>query len=182
MARNILLYTVALCIFLSIAVFADKIYLESKSFETENNIPVKYAMTGVPGGKNISPELTWNPDDFPKGTKSLAVIMWDEHPIANDWIHWCVINIPLDLDGFDEGQSGDLAEEAVELINSFGDKGYGGPHPPPGSGRHLYRISLYALNSKTLSLSGEVTKKQFIKAIQGRVLSSYDIVGYFEQK
>lgn len=176
------IYFILITVFISIFVYADEqILFDSESFQHESNIPAKYAKRGVDGGKNISPELGWEPNDLPKGTQSVAIFVWDSHPVANNWVHWCIINIPTDIDGFDEGVSGKITD-GVELVNSFGEKGYGGPQPPPGSGKHTYNFGLYALNTKSLNLSGEVTKDKFFTAIKGKVLDSSVFVGYFEQK
>ena len=68
---------------------------------------------------------TWN--------KSFALSMVDPHPVAQNWVHWLVISIPADVISFEEGASGKkLPPGSVELKNSSGDIGYGGPQPPKG--------------------------------------------------
>ena len=52
---------------------------------------VPYVMPGA-GGKNISLPLAWT--DTPAGTKSFALSIVDPHPVARNWVHWLVINLP----------------------------------------------------------------------------------------
>lgn len=151
------------------------------AFSTGGTIPVKYGLTEVPNGKNISLPLEW--EGVPVGTKSLAVFMYDLHPIANNWVHWAVINIPVTSTGLVEGASGtsSMPADCIELINDFGSRGYGGPCPPSGTGKHEYKILVYALNSESINLSGSTSLNQFRSAISGKVLAQSEISGYFEQ-
>ena len=64
------------------------------------------------------------------------------------WIHWAVINIPAFTDHLDEGASSKLTSPALELVNSFGFKGWGGPQPPKNTGNHEYKFIIYALNKE----------------------------------
>ncbi|MDH4128267.1 MAG: YbhB/YbcL family Raf kinase inhibitor-like protein [Spirochaetota bacterium] len=155
--------------------------LRSDSFTNKSNIPTKYAYTYVSGSKNISISLKWF--SKPIGTKSFAIIMWDKHPVAESWVHWLVIDIADNISNIEEGASNSekMPRNSIELINSFGDKGYGGPGPPRGSGKHIYVITIYALNVKRLNLSGEISKKDFLSAIAGKVLKESSIIGYYER-
>lgn len=77
------------------------------------------------GGQNISPQISWF--DIPKHTKSFILVCYDIHPIANNWIHWIVVDIPKEQTSFNEGASGSIALPSKELTNSFGFAGWGGP-------------------------------------------------------
>jgi len=70
---------------------------------------------------------------------------------------------------------------AVELKNSFGDAGYGGPQPPKGSGEHPYVVTLYALNVDKLDLGISVSLPAFKKALEGRVIQAATITGKYER-
>ena len=65
--------------------------LSSTAFTDGGKIPVPYVMPGA-GGKNISLPLAWT--GTPSDTKSFALSMVDPHPIARNWVHWLVVNLP----------------------------------------------------------------------------------------
>lgn len=116
----------------------------SDAFTAYGNIPVKYAHGGITSGQNISLPVSWK--NAPQGTKSIAVVMYDVHPIADNFIHWSVLNIPAAVQGVAEGVSGHFTDGSVEL-NS-----YYGVEPPRYSGDHLYRLAVYALDTDKLEL------------------------------
>ncbi len=154
-----------------------KMKLYSNSFKDNGKIPLKYVMPAA-GGENVSPELHW--ENPPKDTKSFALLMEDPHPVANHWIHWAVVNIPPTCNSLPEGASlHNMPEGAVELINSFGFKGYGGPQPPPGTGDHPYVFTLYALDTPQITISGKVTLDSFEKALEGHIIAKATLTGYF---
>jgi hypothetical protein len=151
--------------------------ISSAAFKDGEKIPMKYVMPGA-GGKNISVPLSWK-DAFP-GTKSFALSMVDPHPVAQNWVHWLVINIPANVMALDEGASGKrMPPGAVELKNSFGDIGYGGPQPPKGTGDHPYVFTLYALNADKLDLAANTSLSSFKKALEGKILGSATLTGKY---
>lgn len=154
--------------------------LSSPTFADHKPIPVKYANLGVKGGKNISVPLAWS--EAPSATKSFALSMIDRHPIARNWVHWLVIDNPPKVNALAEGAShSNMPGGAVELKNTFGGIGYGGPQPPPGSGAHNYEFTLYALSVERLSLQPDTTLAQFSAALQGKIIATVALVGTFER-
>lgn len=152
----------------------------SPAFKDGKPIPTKYAHPGVIGGKNISIPLTWS--DAPKETKSFALSIVDPHPVARNWIHWLVINIPNDVDSFAEGISLKKMPQGVkELYNSYGELGYGGPQPPKGSGQHPYVVTLYALNVEKIDLTANASLVAFEKTIEGKVIATAKVTGVYER-
>ncbi len=151
--------------------------LLSPAFEDGGEIPLKYVMPGA-GGQNISPPLKWSGE--PEGTRSFALLCVDPHPIARNWVHWMVINIPKDVHQLEEGASPRaMPKGAKELKNSFGFVGYGGPQPPPGTGKHPYVFTIYALSVEKLDLPEDTDLATFKKAIEPYVLAKGQITGYF---
>lgn len=158
-----------------------KFTIKSGVFENGKIMPSKYATTGVTGGKNISIQLSW--ENSPAGTKSFEVTIVDLHPIANNWVHWMVINIPAEVNAIEEGASltNKMPKGSKEIDNTFGWNGYGGPQPPRGSGPHKYEVTIYALSIEKLDLDKHTSLKTFQKAIEEKVIATAKTVGVFEQ-
>ncbi len=153
--------------------------IQSSAFKDGGRIPVQYVMKAA-GGKNVSLPLTWK--DVPPGTKSLALSIIDPHPVAQNWVHWLVVNIPPDVTSLPEGASGKkMPPGAAELKNSFGGTGYGGPQPPAGSGDHPYVVTLYALNVAKLDVPVSTSLSAFKKALEGKVIGTTSITGMYSQ-
>jgi len=151
--------------------------ISSSAFKNGERIPIQYVMPGA-GGKNISIPLAWK--DVPAGTKSFCLSIVDPHPVAQNWVHWLVINIPAQVTSIEEGASKKkMPKGSVELKNSFGDVGYGGPQPPRGTGDHPYVVTLYALNVAKLDLGANTSLSAFKKTIEDLVIGSASITGKY---
>jgi len=156
--------------------------LNCTSYTDQADIPLKHCHRNVVGGKNISPGFIWS--DVPVSVKSFALTIVDPHPVAKNWIHWLVINIPFNERKMVEGASrtNSLPRGAKELMNSFGELGYGGPAPPKGSGKHPYVATLYALNVESIALGVDASLRQFERAMEGKVIAEIAVTGYYERK
>jgi Raf kinase inhibitor-like YbhB/YbcL family protein len=151
--------------------------LTSSAFADGGKIPLKYVRSGA-GGQNVSVPLTWS--GAPAGTQSFALSVVDPHPVAHNWVHWLVIDIPKDATSIPEGASGqNMPPGAQELQNSFGNAGYGGPQPPPGSGDHPYVFTLYALNVPKVDLPRSTNLAAFKQAMEGKTLATATLTGYY---
>lgn len=154
--------------------------LASPAFSDGGRIPAAAATREVRGGRDRSLPLRWGAP--PKGTRSLALAMVDLAPIAHHWVHWLVIDLAPRTHLLLEGASRHaMPSGSRELVNSFGQVGYGGPQPPPGSGLHPYRITLYALDVPQLALGEHASLADFETAVRGHVLASTAITGIFER-
>jgi len=147
--------------------------LTSVAFKDGGDIPLRY--TGL--GENISPELAWS--GVPDGTKSFVLIVEDPDAPSGTWVHWLVYNIPKDFRGFSEGASGssNLGKGTTEGRNSFRERGYGGPEPPPGS-PHRYIFTVYALGN-VVNIPSGANKNKVESAMKGRILDSAQLSGRF---
>ena len=155
--------------------------LNCYSYKHEDAIPTRYAHHSVPGGKNVSPGFRW--DDPPVETKSFALSIIDPHPVAKNWVHWFVTDIPFRFRALDEGasRSGKMPAGSRELMNSYNELGYGGPAPPPGSGKHPYVATLYALNIPSAGLKPATSLLQFQKTLEGKVIAEASMTGFYER-
>jgi Raf kinase inhibitor-like YbhB/YbcL family protein len=143
---------------------------------------MKYVHKNVVVGQNVSAGFSWS--DPPVNTKSFAFSIIDPHPVAKNWVHWFLINIPFRERKIVEGASrtNSLPAGSKELMNSYNQLGYGGPAPPKGSGSHPYVATIYALNVESLELGVNTTLSQFERTIEGKIIAEATMTGYFEQK
>jgi len=155
--------------------------LTCSSYRHEQNIPLTCAHRSVPGGKNVSPGFSWS--DPPVSTRSFALSIIDPHPVANNWVHWFVTNIPFRDRAIVEGasRSGSLPQGSRELKNSFNELGYGGPAPPKGSGPHPYVATIYALNVESLTLGADTPLSRILREMGGKVIAEATFTGYYER-
>ena len=151
----------------------------SPSFTPLGSIPQKYTCEGT----DTSPPLAWS--GVPPSAKSLALIVDD--PDAPDpnapkltWVHWVVYNLPAQTTALAESPAGkSLPQGAREGLNDWKKTGYGGPCPPIG--RHRYFFKLYALDIVLPNL-GRPSKAELLKAMEGHVVASAELVGTYEKR
>ena len=159
------------------------------SYADAGTIELLFVHHSVPGGGNRSPRFTWS--GVPGAAASLALVLVDPHPVvgnphqvACNRVHWIVTDLPPTAAGLVEGASagGGLPGRAIQLINGFGESGYGGPAPPPGSGRHPYVATLYALDVQRLGILPAASLTEFHNALRDRVLDRASVTGYCERE
>jgi Raf kinase inhibitor-like YbhB/YbcL family protein len=128
-------------------------------------------------GQNVSPALSWR--GAPAGTKSFAITAIDHNVPPNDWSHWIVIDIPPGTTSLGKGAS--LPTDAHAAMTDFGDAGYGGPCPPPGSGTHHYEFTIWALRVPTVQLPAHANAKEIVAALQRAALAKASITGTYQR-
>jgi len=154
-------------------------HLTSTAYVDGATIPARYATTKVEGGRGASIPLEWQ--DAPEATASFVIEMLDHHPVAHGWVHWLIANVPADVHAIGEDASGTSAMPpgALELPNTGGRAGYGGPQPPVGSGVHDYEITLSALDVARLPVRADATLDDVRAAMYGHVMEQAVLVGRF---
>ncbi|WP_248926151.1 YbhB/YbcL family Raf kinase inhibitor-like protein [Paenibacillus hamazuiensis] len=151
----------------------ESFHIKSAAFNANEDIPVQYAHGGVAGGRNISLPVSW--EGAPQGTKSYAVVMYDIHPIADNFIHWSVLNLPASTNRLEEGAAGHLPE-GTEL------NAYFGMEPPRYSGDHLYRVVVFALDTEKLEVANApVFFEQLEPILKEHTLAFAELDGFFKQ-
>ena len=139
--------------------------LTSTAFSHGSEIPRKYTCQG----EDVNPPLQWS--DVPPGTGSFALIVDDPDAPMGTWIHWLVKDIPVSATS--------IAEDSipgVEIPNSFGKLGYGGPCPP--SGRHRYFFKLYALDVPALPA---VNARDFYNLVEKHKIAQAVLMGTYQK-
>lgn len=179
------------------AVFAKgkkmkKISATSTAFRNGGDIPAKYAYNGfdIPDAQNLSIPLAWKvTKKVAKKTKSFAVIMIDRHPIAEKFVHLLAYNIPASARSLEEGalsgaHYGDMTKAppgTLVGITTGGNAGYMGPYPPPNEGKHVYDITVYALNAEKLELEAltQISEAAFKKLLKKKIVAQGKLKGKF---
>jgi Raf kinase inhibitor-like YbhB/YbcL family protein len=96
------------------------------------------------------------------------------------WVHWVLYGLPPAEGSLPEGVGRDaLPAGAREGLNDWKRPGYGGPCPPVG--RHRYVFKLYALDAALPDL-GRATKARLEEAMRGHVLAQAELVGTYAKK
>lgn len=108
--------------------------LISPMFGAGGTIPRPYTCDG----RDVSPPLRWTAP--PRATRSFSLVVTDLD--AHGFVHWRLRAIPTSVRRLVAG-----SRVGSPGVNSFGRRGYGGPCPPPGSGRHRYVFTLRALGA-----------------------------------
>jgi Raf kinase inhibitor-like YbhB/YbcL family protein len=129
------------------------------------------------GGQNVSPALSWR--GAPADTKSFAITAIDHNVPPNDWSHWIVVDIPPGATSLAKGAS--LPAGAHAAMTDFGDAGYGGPCPPPGSGAHHYEFTIWALRAPAVQLPAHANAKEVAAFLQRNALAKASITGIYQR-
>lgn len=143
------------------------IKISSPAFQNNSKIPNKYGYKF----ENINPPLKII--EIPLEAKSLVLIMDDPDAPSGDWVHWILYNIPI----INEIKENSIPKNAIQGINSWGNKKYDGPSPP--SGTHRYFFKLYALDIEITEKN--LDKKKIQKLMNNHILDSSELIGLFSK-
>jgi Raf kinase inhibitor-like YbhB/YbcL family protein len=133
------------------------------------SIPSRYTCDG----ENVSPPLRIG--GTPHGAKSLALIVDDPDAPSGDWVHWVLWNIPPETTEIAEGTA---PANAVQGQTDFRQNKWGGPCPP--SGTHRYLFKLYALDT-TLNMPGSAKKAELVEAMMGHIIGETMLIGKYKR-
>jgi Raf kinase inhibitor-like YbhB/YbcL family protein len=115
--------------------FPPAMALTSTAFSEGGILPVAYTCDGE--GKHPPLKI----GNVPKGTKSLAITMYDPDVHPNGFVHWVVYDIDPKMTSITEAA---LTGGTVEGLNGTKKVGYQPACPPKGT--HHYEFTAYALD------------------------------------
>ena len=141
--------------------------LTSNAFTEGGKIPDKYSKYG----DNKIPPLHF--EAVPERTRSLALIVDDPDAPSGTFNHWLLFNL--------DPKTKEIKEDCVPVMatqgrNDYGDVGYGGPRPP--SGEHRYIFKAFALDS-VLPLGRGATRPDIEREMKDHVLESATLMGKY---
>jgi len=149
--------------------------LTSPAFVEGGPIPATFTCDGA----DVSPPLAWT--DVPVGTRSLALVVDDPDcpdpaaPTAT-WVHWVIVDLPATTTSLPEDVGGRMRGHVG--VNDWGRARWGGPCPPRG--RHRYLFKLYALDCQ-LALT-RPSKADVERMMVGHVLATATLTGTYEKR
>ncbi|WP_392900544.1 YbhB/YbcL family Raf kinase inhibitor-like protein [Streptomyces sp. LN699] len=130
-------------------------------------------LSGVPGGRDVSPQLSWSA--APEGTRSYAVTVYDpDAPTGSGFWHWAVADIPATVTELPEGAGDDtgsgLPGGAFQLPNDARAARFIGAAPPAGHGPHRYFTVVHALDVDTIGVPADATPAALGFTMAGHIL------------
>jgi Raf kinase inhibitor-like YbhB/YbcL family protein len=162
--------------------------LRSSAFAEGEMIPKEFTCDGA----GMSPPLEWS--GVPQGAKRLALICEDPDAPMGTFTHWVAVDLPFSLKGLKESVPAEPVIPAASMVvngeaevktagqqgkNDFGKLGYGGPCPPSGTHRYVFRI--YALDAAIEPDAGSLTRSDVLKAIKGHILAEGRLIGRYSR-
>ncbi len=156
-------------------------FFTSPNIKDQSYLDIKYTKYG----ENRMPSFHWDPVD---NASYYALFCVD---ITRPWNHLYIPYISISKSSISLN-----AENSIVGINSFGNYGYDGPLPPPGSGRHTYIFYLFAIQTNKNKNEANIKKsihrentivniESFIQSVQDRgekILAYGEIRCYFEKE
>ncbi|MEJ5990492.1 YbhB/YbcL family Raf kinase inhibitor-like protein [Ramlibacter sp. PS3R-8] len=150
----------------------------SLAFGDHAPIPERYTADG----EGLSPPLHWS--GVPAGAASLVLLVEDaDAPTPEPLVHAIVVDLPAADAAFGEGEMDSPRQdggEAHEGRNSYLQKGWLPPDPPPGHGSHRYAFQLFALGPGD-AFGGTPGRSDVLKAVQERGMASGLLIGTYER-
>jgi Raf kinase inhibitor-like YbhB/YbcL family protein len=152
-----------------------RITVSSIAFTDGSPLPLSSAGKGV--GDNISPPLHW--DGPPPEARQVVLIIDDvDVPLPRPLLHTIAVIDPT-LEGVAAGalQPGTAGMRFIRA--DLGHRGYAGPRPIPGHGKHHYRFHVFAIDEPVAD--SVTTAKILLAVMSGHVLARGTLTGTYER-
>lgn len=150
--------------------------LSSLAFADHAPIPARYTADG----EGVSPPLQWQ--GVPGNAAILVLIVEDaDAPTGDPLVHAIVVDLAAEDGALAEGairSAGHEGEHVHEGRNSYLQKGWLPPDPPPGHGEHRYAFQLFALGPGE-PFRGTPGRDEVMRAIQERGVASGMLIGTY---
>lgn len=126
-------------------------------------------------GQNVSPPLAWR--NLPAGTKSLAVLMYDQEGRNGlGVVHWVAYGIAPAVTGFAENEISTPSTKYVGGKSTLNLPNYMGPCPPVHTGQHHYVYTVIATDAEPSELPPDLTMAELLTRLNGRAKGGSSIV------
>lgn len=129
----------------------------------------KFPVENTGRGQDVSPAFFI--ENLCPAAKTLAVTLEDtSHPLFRNFTHWLIWNIPAgpEIPGaIPKGKRVPSLGKARQGLG-YGVCRYAGPKPPKGK-RHLYRLTVYALDNE-VEIKFPRTKSRFLMKARGHIV------------
>ena len=143
--------------------------ITTTAFQQGGNIPSKFTCDGA----DANPPLRF--EGAPAEAKSLALIADDPDAPGGLFTHWLVWNIDPKTTSVEENSA---PSNGVQGKNDFGKSGYGGPCPPSGTHRYVFKI--FALD-RQLDLAADSKRAQLDAQMRGHIIAQGELIGRYSR-
>ena len=155
-----------------------RLSISSPTFQFNGTLPSRYTADGL----GLSPPLEW--DAVPTGAGSIAILVEDaDSPTPHPLVHAIVVGIDPGIRTLEEGALASHKHEGAGLEtgpNSYLQRAWLPPDPPPGHGPHRYVFQVFALMPGP-DFSSPPGRREFIEMILNRALAVGCLIGTYER-
>jgi Raf kinase inhibitor-like YbhB/YbcL family protein len=155
-----------------------RLSVSSPTFQFNGALPTRYTADGL----GVSPPLQW--DAVPSGAGSIAILVEDaDSPTPHPLVHAIVVDIDPSVHSLEEGALASHQHAGTGLEtgpNSYLQRAWLPPDPPPGHGEHRYVFQVFALMPGP-SFSSPPGRREFIEAILNRAVAVGCLIGTYER-
>jgi phosphatidylethanolamine-binding protein (PEBP) family uncharacterized protein len=157
----------------------DPLDFSSPAFGDYGALPTRFTADG----NAVSPPLQWR--HVPEAATTLALIVEAaDSPTPEPLVHAIAVDIDPGRGGVLEGELKESVPHAFDLNlgrNSYWQRGWLPPDPPPGHGIHRYAFQLFAL-AHGRPFSAGPGRSELVDAIHDRAVACGCFVGTYERE